>query len=523
MIRQKSERRVVAQAPRKLGSTEASEKHRGAKATSVNEQSQQLGLHFGTADNAYTQVDAVHRQVAARARAAAKPETPLPKFIEQPAAPATIEAIVMRLHTAFKSVASNQGAAGPDRQSVIDVREHIAEVLPVLAASLLNGTYAPGDIRRVWIPKAGGGERGLGIPNVVDRVVQEAIRQELEPVYEPTFHASSHGFRPGRSCHTAIASAKQYIEDGYEWVVDIDLEKFFDKVHHQRLMAKLAQRIGDKRLLVLLGKMLKAAVVLPNGVRVSTDEGVPQGGPLSPLLSNIVLTELDNELEQRGLRFARYADDCNIYVRSERAGQRVMASITAFIEKRLRLKVNAAKSAVAKPEERHFVGFRLQPCALTGVVDVLLSKRSRERIDSKVRELTPRSWGSTLDACIQQLNVYLRGWLGFFGNCTSRVESTLSSLDAHIRRRLRAIQLKHWKRKYTIAKRLIQLGIKPIVAWRSVYEGRKSFWALSHLPSMHRALRNAYFAERGLYSLKEHWRLRQEQLVAPGQLLLPLG
>lgn len=271
-----------------------------------------------------------------------------------------MDQVTNRLAQAFQSVAFNKGAAGPDRQSVEQVREHLSETLAKLEASLQDGTYKPGDIRRVWISKSGGGERGLGIPNVIDRVVQEAVRQVLEPLYEPTFHKSSHGFRPGKSCHTAIVEAKEHLGEGFEWVVDLDLEKFFDRVHHQRLMSQLEQRVSDRRVLKLIYAMLKVSVVMPDGVCVNTDEGVPQGGPLSPLLSNIVLDELDQELEERGHRFVRYADDCNIYVRSERAGERVMASVVSFIERRLRLKVNAAKSAVARPEERHFVGFRLR-------------------------------------------------------------------------------------------------------------------------------------------------------------------
>jgi RNA-directed DNA polymerase len=354
-------------------------------------------------------------------------------------------------------------------------------------------------------------------------VVQEAVRQVLEPLYEPTFHASSHGFRPERSCHTAIAEARQHLEEGHEWVVDLDLEKFFDRVHHQRLMARLAQRVSDKRMLVLIGKMLKAKVVMPDGVVVSTDEGVPQGGPLSPLLSNIVLDELDCELEQRGHRFVRYADDCNIYVRSERAGQRVMASVVSFIERRLRLKVNASKSAVARPEERHFVGFRLRREPPDGDVEVLLSKRSKDRIDEQVRERTPRTWGGSLRACIQGLNAYLLGWLGFFGICTEGIERTLSYLDAHIRRRLRAIQVRHWKTKRTMARKLLALGVSRNLAWRTPYAGRRSVWALSLSPAMHQALRNAYFAERGLVSLVDHYRTRYKPFVAPAQLELALG
>jgi group II intron reverse transcriptase/maturase len=301
---------------------------------------------------------------------------------ERTAASASMGRVVERLEEAFRRVASNQGAPGPDRQTIGEVRRHLPEMLRKLSKALMEGTYAPGDIRRVWIPKPGGGERGLGIPNVVDRVVQEAVREVLEPLYEPTFHDSSHGFRPGRSCHTAIAEAVQHVDEGYEWVVDLDLEKFFDRVNHQRLMARLAERVSDRPLLVLIGRMLKAKVIMPDGVKVSTEEGVPQGGPLSPLLSNIVLDELDWELERRGHRFVRYADDANIFVRSERAGQRVMASIQSFIERHLRLKVNEKKSAVARPEERHFLGFSLRRESEDGTVEVLLSKRSEERIDS---------------------------------------------------------------------------------------------------------------------------------------------
>jgi group II intron reverse transcriptase/maturase len=313
------------------------------------------------------------------------------------------------------------------------------------------------------------------------------------------------------------------VDDLYEWVVDIDLEKFFDRVNHQRLMARLAERVADRRLLVVIGSMLKASVVMPDGVLVSTDEGVPQGGPLSPLLSNIVLDELDRELAERGHRFVRYADDCNIYVRSERAGQRVMASIVRFIERRLRLKVNAAKSAVARPSERHFVGFRLEREPETGTVEVLPSKRSKERIEERIRELTPRNWGQSLGGCIAKINEYLKGWLGFFEICTAGVLRLLQVLDAHIRRRLRAILLAHWKTKRSRARHLIQLGVKPKTAWRNVYDGRKSLWALSHAPAVDRGLRNAYFAERGLVPLEQRWWEAQERFAAPVQLTLPLG
>lgn len=520
----KSEGRIVPQGSRKGAVTDAVEKARGGKAIPVEQQSWQLGWTFGTAENprAKSAPGAVV-EVAVRPRTAATHAAPKPNVNEERATSATMEDVTSRLRTAFAKVASNKGAPGPDRQSIEQVREHLDERLAKLETALLEGTYRPGEIRRVSIPKAGGGERGLGIPNVIDRVVQEAVREVLEPLYEPTFHASSHGFRPGKSCHTAIAQAKRYVEDGYEWVVDLDLEKFFDRIPHERLMARLSERVRDRRLLVLVGRMLKAKVVLPDGVCVKTEEGVPQGGPLSPLLSNVVLDELDRELGQRGHRFVRYADDCNIYVRSERAGQRVMASVVGFIEKRLRLRVNTAKSAVARPEERHFVGFRLRPEPLDGDVEVLLSKRSRERINTRIRELTPRNWGRSLEACILQLNAYLVGWLGFFGICTSGIERTLGALDAHIRRRLRALKMADWKRKLTMVRQLIQLGVSSKTAWRNVYGGRKSVWALSHTPAADRGFRNAYFANRGLVSLKERWCARFERMVAPTQLTLALG
>ena len=283
----------------------------------------------------------------------------VPKAIvnAQTCVPAMMEEVVERLGSALLKVVSNKGAPGPDGMTVQALREQWPVVSPRLCPDLLAGRWRPGEIRRALIPKAGGGQRGLGIPNVVNRVVMEAVRQVLEPLFEPTFHPTSHGFRPGRSCHTAVAEAGRHLQDGYEWVVDVDLEKFFDRVNHQRLMARLAQRVATVWLLVLIGRLLAAQVVLPDGVVIATDEGVPQGSPLSPLLSNIVLDELDWELARRGHRFVRYADDGNVYVRSERAGLRVMASLSRFIGRRLRLEINRNKSAVARPEDRHFLGF----------------------------------------------------------------------------------------------------------------------------------------------------------------------
>lgn len=522
MTRQKSERREVPQGPRKRVPTQENERPGGGKAAPVNERTRQLGLRFETAEvsgpTTLSDGDADLGVPGPASRA-----VPKSKRKEKKAASVTMEEVCERLDGAFQKVESNKGAAGPDGQTIEQVRKHWAEWQPELRGALLEGAYKPGRTRRVWLPKAGGGQRGLGIPDVIDRVVQEAVRQVLEPQYEPQFHPSSHGFRPERSCHTAIAEAREHLKEGYEFVVDIDLEKFFDKVNHQRLMARLAKRIVDRRVLVLIGRMLKAQVVMPNGVVVSNDEGVPQGGPLSPLLSNIVLDELDSELERRSHRFVRYADDCNIYVRSERAGQRVMQSVKKFIEGRMRLKVNETKSAVARPEERHFVGFRLRREPLYGEIEVLLSSRSKTRIDEQIRRRTPRTWGGSLVECILALNAYLRGWIGFFGICTQGVEKTLRYLDAHIRRRLRAIQLRHWKRKSTMARRLTQLGAPKRLAWNTLYSGRRSMWKLAHTPGVDRGLRNAYFAERGLVSLASEWQRQAQRIVAPEQLTLALG
>jgi len=523
MAQQKSERRELPQARRKSGETGRLEAARGGKAAPVEEETRQLLLWLGTADNRRARAPRANAGAEVGRPAPAPSEAPKPRHKKKTAPSTWMDAVCEKLDEAFRNVASNKGAPGPDRQSIDEVRAHLAETLEEVAESLRTGKFQPGDVRRVWIPKAGGGQRGLGIPNVIDRVVQEAVRLVLEPVYEPTFHPSSHGFRPERSCQTAIAEAKRHLEEGYEVVVDLDLKDFFNRVNRQRLMGRLAQRVADKPLLKLIGKMLKAKVVMPHGVVVSTDEGVPQGGPLSPLLSNIVLDELDWELDERGYRFVRYADDSNIYVRSERSGQRVMASVTRFIERRLRLEVNQAKSAVAKPEERHFLGFSLRRGPLEGDVEVLLSKRSKERIDSRIQELTPRNWGNSLQAMLLQLNAYLMGWLGFFGICTPAEEPSFRTLDAHIRRRLRAMLLKQWKKKRFIARKLIKLGVKPRTAWRNVYEGRKSLWALSHAPAVDRGLRNAYFAERGLVSIAEKWKLAARYIDVPVQLTLVLG
>lgn len=500
MVREKSDDRVVPQGRRKTVRTASHESGvRGGKVVTEREEADQLGLSFGTADSPRG-VDGgtVMGEPKTVPRAMRKPKHTKSTGLR----PMTMEEVAAErnLRHAFENVASNDGAAGPDGKSVAEVRKHIDDVIAELRRHLLDGTYRPGEIRRVWIPKAGGGERGLGIPNVVDRLVQQAMHQVLSPHYEPSFHDSSHGFRPGRSCHTAIAEARRHLEEGYEWVVDMDLSRFFDRVHHARLLARLAQRVHDARVVALVRRMLKAKVVMPDGVVVATEEGTPQGGPLSPLLSNIVLDELDRELEQRGHRFVRYADDCNIYVRSERAGQRVMASISRYIDKRLRLVVNVEKSAVARPEERNFLGFSLRVNVERNSVSVAVSRRSEDRIDAKILEMTPRTWGQSMSSCIERLNQYLRGWIAFFGICTSG--SLFVKLDSHIRRRLRALQLAQWRSKKTIARRLIELGAPNASAYGNVFNRRRSAWAMSRMPSVERhALRNSHWEKRGVVSL----------------------
>ena len=521
--REKSDGRIVPEDRRKAVPTSGGDQG-GGKAATASEEARQLELFAEPADS--PKGDVVR---AGEGRPDPAPvAVPMSANNERQALPPMVMEEVAssgNLRKALRQVVSNKGAPGPDGKSVEWVREHFEKLLPRLQPELLEGSFKPGLIRRVWIPKPGGGERGLGIPDVIDRIVQQAVHQVLSPHWVPAFHPSSHGFIEGRSCHTAIEEAVGYLKEGMNIVVDIDLEKFFDRVNHQRLMAKLEQKVSDRRLLSLIWKMLKAGIAMPDGVVVTNDEGVPQGGPLSPLLSNIVLDELDWELARRGHRFVRYADDCNIYVGSERAGHRVMTNVTRFIERRLRLKVNASKSAVAPPEERHFVGFRLRKDPMDGSVEVLLSKRSVDRIKAKVRELTPRIWGRSMADCIQSINEYVLGWTGFFWIVNDTERRTLQNLDAHIRRRLRAIQLKHWKRKRTALRRLIRLGCRPRTVLKYLYnEGRRSIWAQSHCPPVDYALNKRFFKDRGLLSL---WERRQElwakHAIGQGQLTLPYG
>ncbi|MGO9006461.1 MAG: reverse transcriptase domain-containing protein [Beijerinckiaceae bacterium] len=336
-------------------------------------------------------------------------------------------------------------------------------------------------------------------------MVQQAVLQILEPIFEPTLHPSSHGFRRNRGAHTAIAEAKEHLKAGRRTVVDIDLSKFFDRVDHQRLLDRLAQRVSDRRVLALVRRMLKAGVVMPDGATIAVHEGTPQGGPLSPLLSNIVLDELDRELERRGHRFVRYADDCNIFVRSERAGRRVMASIRDFLERRMRLAVNEEKSAVRDPGAVHFLGFRF-PSRRNGddrEIVVLPSAKAEKRLKAAIRAMTPPNWGKSLNACMNGLSRYLSGWMAHFRLCTAEAAKGWGAIDAHIRRRLRAIVIHQRKRRRFLLRHLKSKGVSRKAAFGAAYNS-KGRWFRSNHAGMTRAYPPSWFAGR-LTSLKTRW------------------
>lgn len=396
---------------------------------------------------------------------------------------------------ALKRVETNKGSHGVDMMPVQTLRQHILENWETIKSQILNGTYEPQPVRRVEIPKPDGGVRLLGIPTVTDRLIQQAISQILSKEYDPTFSDHSYGFRPNRSAHDAVRKAKGYLKEGYRWVIDMDLEKFFDKVNHDRLMAVLAKKIQDKPLLKLIRKYLQAGVMI-NGVVSNTEEGTPQGGPLSPLLSNIVLDELDKELENRGHKFVRYADDCNIYVKTERAGLRVMASVQRFIEGKLRLKVNEKKSAVDRPWNRKFLGF-----SFTNHKEpkVRIAKSSLVRMKKKVRLITSRKMPYSIEYRIEKLNQYLIGWCGYFA--LADAHSIFKSLDGWIKRRLRMCLWKNWKKPRTRVRNLIRLK----VPYGKAYEWgntRKGYWRISKSPILHRTLGNSYWESQGLKSLQ---------------------
>jgi RNA-directed DNA polymerase len=388
-------------------------------------------------------------------------------------------------------VKSNKGSAGIDGMTVDELPSHLKEHWPAIREQLLSGTYKAQPVRRVEIPKPDGGVRQLGIPTVLDRMIQQAVMQVLQRRWDPGFSEHSHGFRPGRSAHQAVAKAQKYLADGKRWVVDLDLEKFFDRVNHDRLMAAVARRVADKRALRLIRAFL-AAGVMEDGLVSPVDEGAPQGGPLSPLLSNLVLDELDRELERRGLCFVRYADDCNIYVGSQRAGERVKRSITSFITRRLKLKVNERKSAVARPAERKFLGF-----SLTNAREPKrrIAAKALMRFKRKVRELTGRTRGISLEQMTGELSSYLRGWKSYFGFCET--PSVLRSLDRWIRHRLRSVIWKQWKRGKARFRQLSERGIGKDLAARSAGSAHGP-WRIAKSQALQVALPASFFDWLGL-------------------------
>jgi RNA-directed DNA polymerase len=450
-------------------------------------QKNQVELNLGTGAKGEAPNDAAQETEARAARAC----------LERPAVVGpSMEAVVERenLKTALAQVKRNKGAAGVDGMSVDALPAYLKEHWPTIRAQLLEGTYKPQPVRRVEIPKASGGMRPLGIPTVLDRFIQQAVMQVLQAEWDPTFSEASFGFRPKHSAHQAVERAQAYIASGHAVVVDIDLEKFFDRVNHDILMGLVAKRVADKRLLKLIRGFLTAGV-LEGGLVSPTQEGTPQGGPLSPLLSNLMLDVLDKELEKRGHRFVRYADDCNIYVRSRRAGERVMAGIEKFLAKRLKLKINKAKSAVAKPSIRKFLGFsfmsgweprrRVAPQALS-------------RFKARVRELTRRTRGRSLAQTVKELSVYLRGWRGYFGFC--QTPSVLRALDEWTRRRLRAIVWKQWKRGRTRFAELRRCGVGRDLAARTAGSPCGP-WRISRSPALTIALPIVYLGSLGLPSV----------------------
>jgi len=410
---------------------------------------------------------------------------------------ALMEVVVgdVNMRSALQQVRTNKGAPGADGMTVAQLPQYLRKHWRELREQLLSGSYEPQPVRRVWIDKPDGGKRKLGIPTVLDRFVQQSLLQALQPLWDPTFSEHSYGFRPGRSAHQAVEQAQEYIDAGFGWVVDIDLEKFFDRVNHDVLMSRVARRVEDKRVLKLIRAFLNAGV-LEDGLVSPSDEGTPQGGPLSPLLSNLLLDELDRELEQRGLRFVRYADDCNIYVGSQRAGERVMGSITRFVERKLKLKVNAAKSAVDKPSKRKFLGFSFTRGPQS---KRRLAPQTKKRFKRRVQEMTLRSRGRSLERVVRELGEYLKGWLGYFGFC--QTPSVLNELAGWLRRRLRALVWHQWRRGPRRYTELVARGVDPYLA-ACTANSPHGTWHISHSRALDTALPNGYFTSLGLPPLK---------------------
>ena len=402
------------------------------------------------------------------------------------------------LFTALKRVEGNAGAPGIDGMTVKDLRPYLKEHWLEIRAALESETYQPSPVRRVEIPKPDGGVRLLGIPTVIDRLLQQAIAQVLTPIFERKFSPHSYGFRPGRSAHDAMKQAQEYTQEGYEWVVDIDLEKFFDRVNHDMLMARVAREVKDKRVLKLIRAYLNSGMMI-NGVVMEAEEGVPQGGPLSPLLSNVMLDDLDKELEKREHKFVRYADDCNIYVKTQRAGERVMESVREFLEKKLKLKINQKKSKVDRATRVKFLGFSFRK--YKGEMLIRVASRSLERFRDKLRRLTKRTRSGKLEEIIQEVNTYTVGWIGYYRQANT--PSVYDDLDGWIRRRLRQMIWKRWKRGTTRYRELVRLGVPK--RWAQEGAGGTSPWHMSASPVINQALSSRYFREMGLKSIKTRY------------------
>jgi len=408
-----------------------------------------------------------------------------------------MEAVVERenMRVAYARVMRNKGAAGIDAMPVAGLQAHLSEHWPRIKEELLAGRYQPQSVLGVLIPKPGGGMRQLGIPTVVDRLIQQALNQVLGSIFDPGFSESSYGFRPGRNAHQAVQRARALVQSGRRWVVDMDLEKFFDRVNHDVLMARVARRVGDKRVLGLIRRYLQAGM-MQEGLVTQREEGTPQGGPLSPLLSNILLDDLDKELEQRGHRFCRYADDCNIYVGSKAAGERVLASLTGWLEQRLRLKVNAGKSAVDRPWRRTFLGYSMTS-HMTPRLRV--ARASVARLKGNLRAELRRGRGRNLGRLIAEtLTPKLRGWGNYFK--LAEVKNVFEELDGWLRRKLRCVLWRQWKRSFARASRLMKRGLVADRAWRSATNGRGPWWN-SGASHMNEAFPKRYFDACGLVSL----------------------
>jgi len=445
--------------------------------------------------------------VELRANAGALSDSPVSERVEddrQGKEERLLEEILQpeNLKLAHKRVRANGGSPGVDGMRTEELLPHLKTHGESIRQSILKGSYIPQSVRRVEIPKPDGGVRQLGIPTVLDRFIQQAIAQVFNSIFDEGFSANSYGFRPGRNAHQAIQAARIHIEEGYRWTVDLDLEKFFDRVNHDKLMSLLSRKVKDKRVLKLIRKYLESGIIT-NGVKVENEEGTPQGGPLSPLLANIMLDELDKELEKRGHRFCRYADDCNIYVKSRKAGERVMMSVTRYIEEKLKLRVNRNKSAVDRPSRRKFLGFSFY--TVKGRARNFIHSKCIRKFKGKVKIITSRSNGQSMERRIEELNRFITGWVNYF--CLADMRTIANGLDGWIRRRIRMCFWKQWKRIKARRDNLVRLGLGQLKAWEFA-NSRKGCWSLSGSPVLTSTLTNGYINKLGFISLTKRLSMR---------------